>query len=112
MKYVTLDSVMRWKPCLEKSEVRELFAGQKRVNAENIASMPICTEHKVWALSHMLTEAEALKIIRAHKRSFPFFHPKDEWEWEYDRELLYWRSSAMDSKAALRYAVEALSKKR
>ena len=52
MKTVTIDQVMRWRPCSDypQKRINSLFAGRESLSLEDIVALDISTEDKLWAL--------------------------------------------------------------
>src|SRR5574343_428586 len=52
MKTVTIDQVMRWRPCLDypQKRINSLFSGRESLSWEDVVALDIPTEDKLWAL--------------------------------------------------------------
>ena len=52
IKTVTIDQVIRWRPCSDypRKRINSLFAGRESLSWEDIVALDISTEDKLWAL--------------------------------------------------------------
>lgn len=119
MKYVTVDQIMRWKPCEDypRSRVVKLFAGRKRISITTLEGMvgrEIDASDAVWVVSHLLTDKQTRGIVRSHKAAKCFMKLYTRFTKEHKdglvlTGLLYWWAVAgWNDREALRCAVDVL----